>query len=128
MMNSKKPKPTVKDCKATLLAIRDTMQLLSGKWKVQIIGSLLIHEKMRFMDILRDVEGIAANMLSKELQELEQNNLVSRTVLNTKPVTVEYNLTPHGKTLKSVINEIAQWGVAHRKVLIGTKDKLSLLA
>lgn len=127
-MNSKKPKPTLKDCKVTLLAIRDTMQLLSGKWKVQIIGSLLIHEKMRFMDILRDVEGIAAKMLSKELQELEQNNLVNRTVLNTKPVTVEYNLTPHGKTLKSVINEIAEWGVAHRKVLIGKTGKLSLLA
>ena len=127
-MNSKKPKPTLKDCKVTLLAIRDTMQLLSGKWKVQIIGSLLLHEKMRFMDMLRDVEGIAAKMLSKELQELEQNNLVKRTVLNTKPVTVEYNLTPHGKTLKRVINEIAQWGVAHRKVLIGKEDKLSLIA
>ncbi len=127
-MNSKKPKPTPKDCKVTLLAIRDTMQLLSGKWKVQIIGSLLLHEKMRFMDMLRDVEGIAAKMLSKELQELEQNNLVKRTVLNTKPVTVEYNLTPHGKTLKRVINEIAQWGVAHRKVLIGKEDKLSLIA
>lgn len=104
-------------CSTALLPIKDTMELLSGKWKIQIIGSLLLNGKMRFMDLLRDVDGIAAKMLSKELQELEQNELLTRTVMNTKPITVEYELTDHGRTLQKVIHAIADWGKAHRKQL-----------
>lgn len=106
-----------KECKASLLAIKDTMELLSGKWKVQIIGTLLINGKMRFMDLLREVDGIAAKMLSKELQQLEINELLTRTVMNTKPITVEYELTDHGKSLEKIIDEIADWGLAHREFL-----------
>lgn len=116
-MNVKKPAPPVPDCREQLIAIRDTMVLLSGKWKIQIIGWLLLYGRVRFMDMLRGIEGIAAKMLSKELQELEQNQIVVRTVMPTKPITVEYELTEHGKTLSSVIDAISTWGVTHRKFL-----------
>jgi DNA-binding HxlR family transcriptional regulator len=53
-------------------------------------------------------------MLSKDLQELEANQLVSRKVLNTKPITVEYEITEYGKSLTTVICEIINWGMAHR--------------
>ena len=98
----------------TLLAIKDTMELLSGKWKIQIIGCLMMHGTMRFMDLRRRVKGIAAKMLSKQLQELEQNKLISRKVMSTRPITVEYELTEHGGSLLHVIGEIRMWGVAHR--------------
>lgn len=107
-------------CEQTLMAIKDTMELLSGKWKIQIIGSLMMNDKMRFMDLLRDVNGIAAKMLSKELQDLEVNELISRTVKDTKPVTVEYALTEHGRSLENLINEVAKWGILHRNRLFQT--------
>lgn len=107
-------------CEQTLMAIKDTMELLSGKWKMTIIGSLLMNDSMRFMDLMRDVNGIAAKMLSKELQELEVNKLISRTVKNTKPVTVEYALTEHGYSLGTLINEVAKWGSLHRNKLFNT--------
>ena len=116
-MNTKKQAPEIPDCKEQLIAIKDTMILLSGKWKIQIIGWLLLYGKVRFMDMLRGIEGIAAKMLSKELQELEQNEIVARTVMPTKPITVEYELTEHGKTLSGVIDAISTWGVTHRKFL-----------
>jgi len=99
------------------MAIRDTMELLSGKWKIQIIGALMQKGTLRFMDLLREVDGIAAKMLSKELQELEINELVKRTVCNTKPITVEYEITTYGKTLEKIIGEIARWGEQHRRRL-----------
>lgn len=121
-MNQKKQELQSVDCtNLSLLAIKDTMQLLSGKWKIQIVGSLLMNGRMRFMDIQRGVEGIAAKMLSKELQELEQIEIVTRTVMNTKPITVEYELTEHGKTLESVILSVANWGLLHRKHLFEEK-------
>ena len=107
-------------CEVTLLAIKDTMELLSGKWKIQIVGSMMMNGKMRFMDLLRDVDGIAAKMLSKELQDLEVHELITRTVKDTKPVTVEYELTEHGKSLENLINEVAKWGIHHRNRLFNT--------
>jgi DNA-binding HxlR family transcriptional regulator len=65
------------------------------------------------------VEGISNKMLSKELKDLEINKLLKRTVLDTQPVTVEYQLTEYGLTLKNVIDTLADWGAEHRKVIIG---------
>jgi DNA-binding HxlR family transcriptional regulator len=114
-------------CSHTLLAIRDTMELLSGKWKVQIIGTLIMTEKLKFMDLKRTVDGIGAKMLSKELQELEINQLVKRTVCDTKPITVEYEITEYGKSLQKVIYEIGAWGVQHRKHLFNSTNDYVLL-
>ncbi|KQT30963.1 HxlR family transcriptional regulator [Chryseobacterium sp. Leaf405] len=106
-------------CKNRILAIKDTMEILSGKWKFHILGTLIQGDKLRFMDLLREVDGIGTKMLSKELQDLEMNHLISRTVLNTKPVTVEYEITEFGKTLSSIIDEIANWGIEYRNTLYG---------
>ena len=106
------------DFNQRIRAIRDTMEILSGKWKIQIIGSLRFSGKQRFMDLLRNTEGIAAKMLSKELQDLEANKLVKRTVMNTKPITVEYEITEYGKGLDKVIHEIVSWGMYHRKKIM----------
>ncbi|MFN5418265.1 MAG: winged helix-turn-helix transcriptional regulator [Flavobacteriia bacterium] len=107
------------ECTKQFMAIKDAMDILSGKWKIHIIGTLTyMHGPVRFMDLMRHVDGIGAKMLSKELQDLEINLLVKRTVLDTKPITVEYELTDHGKTLEKVINEIRLWGALHRKKII----------
>lgn len=102
-------------CKGRILAIKDAMEVLSGKWKFHILGTLLQGGKMRFMDLQREVDGIAAKMLSKELQDLEMNKLITRKVLDTKPITVEYEVTEFGHTLERIIDEIAQWGTEYRK-------------
>jgi len=102
-------------CKVRISAIKDTMEILSGKWKFHILGTLILGDKLRFMDLLREVDGIGAKMLSKELQDMEINHLISRTVLNTKPITVEYEITEYGKTLSPIIDEIAKWGIGYRE-------------
>jgi DNA-binding HxlR family transcriptional regulator len=112
MKANDKPNPIA--CSAHHLAIRDTMDILSGKWKIQIIGTLHFGKK-RFMELIAEIDGIAAKMLSKELQELELNGLVSRTVMETKPITVEYELTEYGETLRPIIAEMAAWGKQHRQ-------------
>ena len=104
-------------CKNRMNAIKDSMEILSGKWKFHILGTLMQGGKMRFMDLLREIDGIAAKMLSKELQDMEINHLINRTVLNTKPVTVEYEVTEYGKTIEPIIDEIAKWGIEYRKSL-----------
>jgi DNA-binding HxlR family transcriptional regulator len=94
------------------------MDILNGKWKISIISSICYHNKRRFTDILNDVNGISNKMLSKELKELEINKLIKRIVLDTQPVTIHYQLTEYGLTLKTIINDLAEWGIKHRKVII----------
>ncbi|WP_415327269.1 winged helix-turn-helix transcriptional regulator [Chryseobacterium sp. MMS23-Vi53] len=108
-------------CKTRIGAIKDAMEILSGKWKFHIIGTLMQDKKMRFMDLIREVDGIAAKMLSKELQDLEMNHLISRTVISTKPITVEYEITEYGKTLAPILDEIAKWGIEYRESLYKRK-------
>lgn len=111
--------PEKQQHKKKMMAVQDSMDVLSGKWKISIISSICYYNKRRFTDILNDVVGISNKMLSKELKELEINKLIKRTVLDTQPITVQYELTAHGKTLQTIINNLTAWGIEHRKEIIG---------
>ncbi|MCB0536252.1 MAG: helix-turn-helix transcriptional regulator [Lewinellaceae bacterium] len=115
----------VKKCSGEfILAINDTMNVLNGKWKLPIIGSLL-YGKKRFKELEREIPKITPRMLSKELKDLEVNGIVTRTVYNTSPVTVEYELTESGNTLNTVLDAMIAWGLQHRKMVIGKKEKVA---
>lgn len=115
-------KRSMSECTKHLLPVKDALDILSGKWKIQIIISLTFGKK-RFKEIQREIPGITAKMLSKELRELEINELATRKVYDTKPVTVEYELTPYGRTLKKLIGELHDWGSKHRKRIIARGRK-----
>ena len=103
-----------KQCKTMLLPVRDALEFLSGKWKIPIIIALSFGNK-RFTEMAAEIDGITDKMLSKELRDLEQNQLVKRTVYDSVPVRVEYSLTDYGHSLDKVISELRLWGVQHRK-------------
>lgn len=113
----------VKDCSQKILAISDTMEILNGKWKMSIIACLC-YKPMRYSELLKEVKGISGKMLSRELKDLEINELIDRHVLNTAPVAVEYQITDYGKSLKLLTNTIAEWGSIHRqRIISGMKSK-----
>jgi DNA-binding HxlR family transcriptional regulator len=106
-----------KDCQEIMLPIKDALEILKGKWKLPIIVSLSFGSK-RFKEISREISGITDRVLSKELKELEMNYLLTRTVHDTFPPTVEYEITDHGLSLEKVIMELKDWGLEHRKKVI----------
>jgi DNA-binding HxlR family transcriptional regulator len=105
--------------KKRMRAVQDSMDVLNGKWKISIISSICCYGKRRFSEILNDIEGISNRMLSKELKELEINKLVKRTVLDTQPITVQYELTEHGNTLQTIISNLTDWEIFHREKIVG---------
>lgn len=107
--------------KKEMRAIQDSMDILSGKWKIPIISAICYYDKRRFSDFLNDVTGISNKMLSQELKQLELNKLIIRTVLDTQPITVQYELTAHGRTLKTIIENLTDWGISHRNEITGVK-------
>lgn len=112
---------TIKECSTKILAVRDALDVFSGKWKIPIISALLFFEEAGFKELERFVVGITPKMLSKELKELEAHQLVTRTVLDTRPVTVVYRITPYGASCKDLIVVLYEWGRKHRDRIIHGK-------
>ena len=103
-------------CRSVHAAIQDTLYVVNGKWKLLILSILVTEGTRRFGELSRE-SGISPRILSKELQELELNQLVSRQVCDTKPVTVEYSATAYAGTLKEVIDAMIRWGQQHKRKL-----------
>lgn len=110
------------ECKRVLLPVYDALDVLNGKWKLPIIVSLTFGKK-RFKQIQNEIPGITPKMLSKELKDMEMNELLERHVYNTQPVSIEYELTSYGKTLRPLISELGAWGLKHRKRMIARTKK-----
>ncbi|AZA55611.1 winged helix-turn-helix transcriptional regulator [Chryseobacterium sp. G0201] len=108
-----------KDCMQALKPVRDTLDVINGKWKLQIIISLN-HGNKRFTEIERSIPKLTSKVLAKELRELEQNGLVERIVKDTYPVSIEYFPTEHTKTLHPVVESLKDWGENHRKHIFGS--------
>lgn len=113
----------VKQCpRQYVLAVNDTLNVISGKWKLPIIGTLLFGKK-RFKDLQDNIEKITPRMLSKELKELELNGVVKRNVYDTTPVRVEYELSESGKKILEVLDSMIEWGLAHRQNVMASCDE-----
>ena len=84
------------------------MRIVGGKWT----GSILWHLKdapVRFNDLSRMIGGASKKMIAERLRQLESQGLVTRTVLDTSPVSVEYAITDFGKTALGFLDELRKW-------------------
>lgn len=93
-----------------------TMSILKGKWKWVILWKIYKAEVVRYNQLKKNLDPIAHKTLSKELKELESNNLIHREQYNQIPPKVEYSLTEEGKTLIPILNLMAEWGEKHAPI------------
>lgn len=109
---------TPEECLGKLLPVRDALDVFQGKWKIQIISVLIYYQECSFKLLKESVKGITPKMLSKELKDLEMNQMVSREVLNTRPISVRYKITAYGESSREIILALYQWGKKHRKKIM----------
>jgi DNA-binding HxlR family transcriptional regulator len=114
----------ISECSATyVLAVNDTINVISGKWKPSIMATLFFGKK-RFGELAKEIPRLNPRMLSKELRDLEANGIVTRKVYDTIPVSVEYELTKSGLAFRTVVDVMLEWGLQHREVTIGKKKQI----
>ncbi len=101
------------DCHAGC-PVEATLEVIGGKWKGVILYHLL-SKTIRFNELRRLMPEITQRMLTKQLRELEAENLITRTVYAEVPPKVEYSMTDYGQTLAPVIHALQIWGVQHLK-------------
>lgn len=101
------PDPYAAGCPTRLLLDR-----IGDKWMVLTLG-LIRDRPRRFNALRRDIQGVTQKMLSQTLKQMERDGLITRTVLPTTPVSVEYAVTPLGRTLATVLDGVQLWARDH---------------
>jgi len=107
---------------------RQVLDRLADKWALLILHRLK-DQPVRFNQLRRDIKGISQKVLSQTLKSLERDGLLLRTVYPTAPVTVEYALTPLGRSLDETIAALARWAEAHMDEVLAAQsvyDDLSM--
>ncbi|MCF0060724.1 helix-turn-helix transcriptional regulator [Dyadobacter chenwenxiniae] len=104
------------DCLATIKPVRDTLDVINGKWKLPIIISIGVGND-RFTDIQESIPGITPKVLAKELKDLEQHKLINRLIIDDYPVKISYKLEKYADTLTPIIYALKDWGLNHKKVV-----------
>lgn len=81
---------------------------IADKWTVMIVGRLA-RDTLRFGELKREIAGISQKMLTQALRGLERDGLITRKVFAEVPPRVEYSVTPLGRTLVTVLDQIRGW-------------------
>ncbi|WP_158818325.1 helix-turn-helix domain-containing protein [Methylocapsa sp. S129] len=91
---------------------RVVLDRIADKWTVLVLG-LLAENPLRFNQLRREIEGLTQKMASQTLKALERDGLVARKATPTVPVTVEYSITPLGRTLAATVEALQIWAQMH---------------
>jgi len=92
--------------------VRPVLDKIADKWTILIL-TVICPKPSRFNEIKRRLDGITHKALADALKRLERNGLVTRTVLPTQPVGVEYAITPLGHSLREPFEALCAWAEAN---------------
>ena len=90
-------------------------RFLQRKWALDVIYVLLIRGGLHFNEVRRVLEGVSSRTLTDRLTELEEKGIVTRTVLQDKPVKVVYSLTDYGKGLAALFVPVLLYGLSYNR-------------
>jgi DNA-binding HxlR family transcriptional regulator len=102
--------------------VRAVLDVIGGKWKILILWQLT-GGACRYSDLNRRIPDVSERMLVKQLGELVDDGLVARTSYPEVPPRVEYALTETGASLTPLLNQLAEWGLAHLDGKIAEKGE-----
>ncbi|MDR9853660.1 helix-turn-helix domain-containing protein [Paenibacillus sp. VCA1] len=86
-----------------------TLDIIGGKWKLLILCHLNCGP-MRTSELKKEIPEITQKMLTQQLRELKEDNIIIRTVYNQVPPKVVYEMSELGKSLKSILDQLNDWG------------------
>jgi DNA-binding HxlR family transcriptional regulator len=104
------------------IAVREVLNRVGDKWSIQIVRALGDKPK-RFTELRRSIDAISQRMLTLTLKGLERDGLVARAVFPTTPPSVEYSLTPLGKTLLEPVTALGRWAASNRVAIQTAREK-----
>ncbi len=91
-------------------SVAKALDAVGDRWTLLIVRELLLRDGCRYTDLLHGLPGIATNLLSERLRELEERGLVRRQAAPPPVATTLYHLTDSGRELDPVLRALGRWG------------------
>ncbi|MEV8268613.1 helix-turn-helix domain-containing protein [Microbacterium sp. NPDC076911] len=91
---------------------RALLDQVLDKWSLEVLNELC-ERPARFSELRRAIPSVTQKSLTATLRRLERNGIVTRVVLDTRPVAVEYRITALGKTLRPPVDVLLEWAARH---------------
>lgn len=91
---------------------RELLDQVLDKWSLDVLNQLC-ERPSRFNELRRAIPSVTQKSLSATLRRLERNGIVEREVISSRPVAVEYRITPLGKTLRAPVDALLAWASDH---------------
>jgi DNA-binding HxlR family transcriptional regulator len=92
-------------------AVAKALDVLGDRWTLLIVRELELRGACRYTDLRNGLPGIATNLLAERLRELEQAGVVEREDAPPPIATTLFHLTPRGKELRPVLDDLFRWGL-----------------
>lgn len=92
--------------------VQATINVMSGKWKVQILWHLSFGPR-RFAELRKKLRGVSEKVLADQLRQLQRDGVLTRSATGTKPVQVSYSLNVAGEKLVPLMESLCNWGSPH---------------
>jgi DNA-binding HxlR family transcriptional regulator len=108
-----KLKPRHTDLPSDCRAVSEVLSRVGDKWSVLVVTKLGSGTK-RFNELRREIGGISQRMLTLTLRGLERDGLVTRKIIPTSPIGVEYDLTPLGRDLLQPVSALGAWAIRNQ--------------
>ncbi|PBC51753.1 MULTISPECIES: helix-turn-helix domain-containing protein [Rhodococcus] len=91
---------------------RELLDQILDKWSLAVLNELC-ERPSRFNDLRRAIPSVTQKSLTATLRRLERNGIIERELLSSRPVAVEYRITPLGKTLRHPVDVLLGWAETH---------------
>lgn len=98
-----------------LCRVEEALEILVGKWKPLILLHLLKGGTQRFSELKRNLPEITQRILTKQLRDLEEEDIIERKVYAQVPPKVEYSISEYGRSLEPILVSMHEWGLNHQK-------------
>jgi DNA-binding HxlR family transcriptional regulator len=97
-----------------LCPLEGVIDIISKKWALLAINEIANHKRIRYTDLMKELENITPKTLADTLKELREYNLVNREPFNEIPPRVDYTLTKGGEELREAIIPILRWAISKK--------------
>jgi DNA-binding HxlR family transcriptional regulator len=101
-----------------LCPLEGVIDIISKKWALLIINEIGNHKRIRYNDLMKEIEGISPKSLADTLKELAKYNLIKREAFNEIPPRVDYTLTEDGQELRGAIVPILRWALTKKGTVV----------
>jgi DNA-binding HxlR family transcriptional regulator len=103
--------------------LNKSMELIGGKWKMQILCTLNSSGPVRYNALRRKMDGVSNTVLIRALRELEDSGLIKRTEYSEVPARVEYETTELCDSLIPILDSLSEWWEVHYASSVKTNDE-----